>query len=289
MILFLYIQAKTASKEAVFACLHHALFCYTVSMNLEWAKKRKIIYGSLALITVILVCIYAFRDVLFPTPTCFDGKQNGFETGLDCGGACSLRCTQDVIPLIVSWARALPTSSSTYDFAAVITNKNIDNAPRDVAYTFTAYNREGKELYKVDGTTIVPIDGDFPVVAQNIALPEAPHEVSAVVASNVPHYTVLEKPTTPTIRVVGTRYEAGSIPRVYATLINTKRLSFVNLPVRVLLYDAEGNVYAAGQTIVPALGKEGTREIVFTWDRAFPVAPTQIRVFPILDPFLGSL
>jgi hypothetical protein len=258
-------------------------------MNLEWAKKRKIIYGTATTLAIILVLVYLFRATLFPTPTCFDNKQNNFETGIDCGGTCSLRCTQEVIPLSVSWSRALSTSSSTYDFAALISNKNIDNAPRQITYTFIAYDREGKEMKRVTGTTATPIDGDFPVIAQNIILPERPTEVSAAITANVPHYTVLEKPASPTLRIVGTRYEPGSIPRVYATISNTKRLLLRDVPVRVLLYDADGNVYAAGQTTIPTLNKESDQEVVFTWDRAFPFSPTKIRVFPILDPFLGSL
>lgn len=258
-------------------------------MNLEWAKKRKIIYGSLTIIVIILVGIYVFRDAIFPTPTCFDTKQNGYESGVDCGGTCSLRCSQEVVPLSVVWARALPIGSGMYDFAALISDKNIDNAPRQVVYTFTAFNAEGKEIKKITGSSIAPIDGDFPVIEQNVVLSEAPAEVSATIVSKVPHYKVLEKPTTPTLRVTSTRFEAGSIPRVYATLSNTKRIVLRNLPVRVLLYDADGNVYGAGQTIVPQLDKESTQEIVITWDRAFPITPTKIRVFPILDPFLGSL
>ncbi len=258
-------------------------------MNLEWANKRKIIYGAITIIFVILASIYFFRNVLFPVQTCFDGKQNNFESGIDCGGTCSLRCTQEVIPLSVMWTSPLATSASTYDFASLISNKNIDNAPRSIAYTFIAYNKDAQEIAKVDGTTIAPIDGDFPIIAQNIRLKEVPTTVSATIVSNVPHYTVLEKPTTPTLRIVGTRFEAGSIPRVYTTIINTKRLVLKNLQVRVFLYDADGNVFAAGQTIIQSLDKEGEKEVVFTWDRAFSITPTRIRVFPILDPFLGSL
>ena len=258
-------------------------------MNLEWAKKRKIIYGAITIILVILATVYFSRSILFPTQTCFDGKQNNFESGIDCGGTCNLRCSQEVIPLSVLWARPLATSSSTYDFAALISSKNIDNAPRSVAYTFIAYNKNAQEIVRIQGTTIAPIDGDFPIIEQNIRLAEVPVTVSATIVSNVPHYTVLEKPTTPTLRIVSSRFEAGSIPRVYATLVNTKRVELRNLPVRVFLYDADGNVFAAGQTVVPVLDKEGMKDIVFTWDRAFPITPTRIRVFPILDPFLGSL
>lgn len=246
-------------------------------------------YGAGLFITVVLVLMYLFRNTLFPDPTCFDGKQNGFESGVDCGGVCSLQCTQDVIPLAVIWSRAIPISDTEYDFIALISNKNVDNAPRALPYTFTAYNKSGGEMISIHGTTTVPIDGDFPIVVQRIALKEAPYEISLRLNSNIPHYKVLEKPTSPTLRVISTRYEVFGISRVYATLTSTKRTLLRDLPVRVFLYDAEGNVFAGGETVVPIFEKEGTKEIVFTWGSQFPTPPAKIQVFPILDPFLGSL
>ncbi len=255
----------------------------------SWSSQRKAIYGSTLAIAIVLISMYLLRNVLFPTPTCFDAKENGFETGVDCGGTCSLRCTQDVIPLSVVWSRTIKTSATTYDFVALVSNKNIDNAPQHIDYTFTAYDVNGTKLTEATSSTVVPIDGDFPIIIQNVSLTEMPRDLQATINAKVPHYKVLEKPTVPTLRITGTRYEAGSVPRVYAFITNQKRIVLRDVPVRVFLYDADGNVFGAGETIIPILDKEATRQVVFTWNGAFPNAPTKIRVFPILDPFLGSL
>jgi hypothetical protein len=289
MILYLYgkvAAARTKNSKEKFR--HMADFFFAILCDMDWASKRKFIYGAGVILTILLVCTYLFRDALFPTPTCFDQKHNGFETGVDCGGACSLRCSQEVLPLSVSWTRAVPASSSTYDFIALVSNKNLDNAPRALAYTFIAYNANGLEIDRVSGTTTVPVNGDFPIIEQNVNLPSPPSEISAVIVSNIPHYKVVENPENPTLRVSNIRYEAGSIPRVYATVSNQKRLLLRNIPVRVVLYDAQGNAFAGGKTLIPELPKEQSRNIVFTWKTAFPFAPTQTRIFPILDPFLGT-
>lgn len=262
---------------------------FVILLFMNWSLKRRWIYASAVLFFIVASSLYIFRDRIFPEPSCFDTEQNGFESGVDCGGKCSLRCKEEVIPLSVVWSRALQTSSTTYDFVALISNKNIDNAPKEIVYLFTAYDALGNEMYASRGKTRVPIDGDFPVVLQNVPMSKAPAELGIQIQSSVPHYKVLEKPVTPTIRIAGTRYEPGSIPRVYTTIINTKRLPFSNLPVRVVLYDALGNAYGTGETIIPHLGKEATQEIVFTWNGGFKESPAKIRVFPILDPFLGSL
>lgn len=258
-------------------------------MNTAWSTKRKVIYASAAVFFTVAALLYVFRDTFFPKPSCFDGRQNGYEAGVDCGGTCSLRCVEQVVPLSVLWSRALQTSSSTYDLVAMVSNRNLDNAPRNIAYIFTAYDDAGIAFYTQRSQSIVPIDGDFPIVIQNVALTKRPAEVHVELGQGVPHYKVLEKPSMPTLRISDTYYEPGSIPRVYSSITNTKRLPLSDLQVRVVLYDAEGNAYGTGETVIPRLGKEETKNIVFTWNRAFSEAPTKIRVYPILDPFLGSL
>ncbi|MEZ0208757.1 MAG: hypothetical protein ACAH17_01100, partial [Candidatus Paceibacterota bacterium] len=185
---------------------------------MNWSGKRKFIYAAGVCLAIVLIGIYTFRATLFPSPSCFDTKQNGYETGIDCGGVCSLRCSSEIIPLSVTWARAMQTSSTTYDFVALVSNKNIDNTPKSIGYTFTAYDSTGNIMATKSGATVVPVDGDFPVIEQRVVLASIPTSVSATVTSNVPHYKVVENPTVPTIRIAGTRYEAGSTPRVYATI-----------------------------------------------------------------------
>ncbi len=253
---------------------------------MDWQTRRKIIYFFATLFTVASISIYVFREKIFPTPTCFDTKQNGYEIDIDCGGVCSLRCSSEVTPLEVMWARALKTSSTTHDVVAMISNKNIDNASQKFSYTFTIYDNQGLVIEEISGSTFAPIDGDFPVIRQSVKLKKLPYKVTLLI-EDTPHYKVNEKPTSPTVRIMRERYEAGSIPRVFATIVNTKRTTVNNLPVRVVLFDEDDNAYAVGQTIVPRLDKEEVKEISFTWDNELPYAPTRIRVYPIFDPFIA--
>lgn len=257
-------------------------------MESSWSSRRKLIYGLSASIVVILIALYSFRDMLFPAPTCSDGKQNGYEIGIDCGGTCSLKCASEIIPLSVSWSRAIPTSSSTYDLVALISNKNVDNSTPLLPYIFVVFGADGTPMAQINGTTPVPVDGEFPVIATKVSLPSAPSSVSLIVNQNVPFSAVNERANNPTLRVTTTRYEEGAIPRVYATIVNTKRLRLKNVAVRAVLYDDRGNAYAIGQTLIDLLEKEGIQDVVFTWNAPLPFAPTKIRVYPILDPFVVS-
>lgn len=250
---------------------------------MDWQLRRKLMYGFATLITISAVSVYFARDIFFPDPTCFDTKQNGFEIGVDCGGTCSLRCASEVVPLSVLWANALLSTKSTYDLVAMVSNKNINNASKYISYTFVVYNAEGRVIEEIQGKTITPLDGDFPIIRQNIHLSQIPDKVTLQI-EDTRHYKVDEKPTSPTVRVMNERYEAGSVPRIYATLVNTKRTTVLNLPVRVVLFDQDNNAYAVGEMTIPRLEKEEVKEITFTWREELKSAPVRIRVYPIFDP-----
>jgi hypothetical protein len=254
---------------------------------MNWSFRRKSIYASAVIILVSATSLYLLRDIIFPAPTCSDGKQNGFEVGVDCGGStCGPRCSFEVQPLTVLWARTLQTSKDTYDIVAMISNKNINNASHGISYTFVVYDKEGRVIKKSSGETIAPIDGDFPIINQSVKLTQVPYTVTVEIADGI-HYTVNEKPTSPTLRISNERYEVTSISRAYATIQNTKRKTLENLPVMIVLYDENNNAYAVGGTVIPRLDKEEFKEVSFTWDTPLTAPPVRIKVYPIFDPFLA--
>ena len=241
-------------------------------------------YGLTTFIFVSALAVLILRPYFIKDPTCFDGVKNGFEVNVDCGGTCNLMCKEEVKSLTVIWAKAVLASKGMYDIVALVTNNNIDNSAKETGYTFTLYDEQGSVIKKIAGSTISPLDGKFPIIIQNLPLIKAPVSVIATLTDG-PHYKVLESPTSPTIKVLARKYEAGSIPRVYATIANTKHVEIYNLPVSVLLFDNDDNVYAVGKTIVPFLEKEGVKEVVFTWGQPLPFPPTRINIYPIFNPF----
>ena len=251
---------------------------------MNWDTKRKAQYFISFATFVIAVVVFFARDIIFPEPTCFDTKQHGYELGVDCGGTCSLRCTQEVKPLTVEWSKALPVAKGLYDFVGMVKNTNIDNASRELGYIFTSYDEQGMVTSVFNGSTTAPLDGNFPIIIQNIPLDKAPNKVTLTLIDGF-HYKVTESPTSPTIRILERRYEAREISRVYTTIMNTKRLEVLNLPVRVVLFDQNDNAFAVGQTIIPSLSKEGVQELTFTWNEILPTSPTRIGVYPIFNPF----
>ena len=68
---------------------------------ISWSKKRQIIYLALVVGFFIFVTTVFLFFLLYETPTCFDGKQNQEEIGIDCGGPCVRLCVFQVEELSV--------------------------------------------------------------------------------------------------------------------------------------------------------------------------------------------
>ena len=251
---------------------------------MDWSGKRKLLYATYIVLVIVALSVYLFRDTLFPKPACSDGKKNGFETGVDCGGSCLRKCAAEVSPLTVTWSRVLEVGPKLYDVVAFISNKNQDSAPRTLTGTFTVYSAQGIVLFARTISVTPPAATDIPVLIQNIALEERPQRVVFTLAEGT-SYRIPELFQKPQISTTQTRFENGDTPRVYATIKNLTRNAILRFPVRIVLYDASDTAYADGETFVERLEKEEEQTLIFTWKKSFDIAPTRIRVYPILDPF----
>lgn len=251
---------------------------------MNWASSRKIIYAICFILALVLLGVYGFRNTLFPTPTCNDNKQNGYEEGVDCGGLCSRRCIEQTIPIQVLWARVLPVTENVYDIVGLISNRNPDSAPATLDATFTVYNAKAEVIYSQRVSVVPPTTGDLPILIQNVRFKDVPKNVVITLGEGT-YYKTNKAFQTVQISVTNTSFENGDIPRAYATIRNVTRNRFISFPVRIVLYDGEQNAIATGQTFVESLDKESEKTLIFTWKNKFSVKPVVIKAYPVLVPF----
>ena len=92
---------------------------------MEWAHKRQLKYLMIVLSVILLsVAFIAYRLFFSQPATCFDNKQNGAESGIDCGGACERICLAEQRELMVHWARPSRVTDNVYNAVAYIENRN---------------------------------------------------------------------------------------------------------------------------------------------------------------------
>lgn len=116
-------------------------------------QKKKFFYGVLFVCLALLVLI-GLLLLLRPGPSCRDNRQNGKETGVDCGGGCLACAVKALQPL-----RVFPTTFISYDDGSLdligeLENPNISYGVRRFSYRFTLHGRNGEQAV-VEGQSLI--------------------------------------------------------------------------------------------------------------------------------------
>ncbi|MDD5152863.1 MAG: VWA domain-containing protein [Candidatus Pacebacteria bacterium] len=239
---------------------------------MEWSKKWRIIYGigiSFALL-IIFTCVSLI--IFYRAPTCSDNKQNGSETGVDCGGGCATFCASQVKEPEVVWAKAFPLTPGRYSVAAYVENSNSGAGIKNARYTVRVSDASGKVLLNRDGVRdeIAP-SSVFLLFEGNFDFATKPNKVE--VEWNKDDINRWEK-ASKAESVLATKNETLSNPdtkpRFDATLLNTDLVDDVG---RVLLgaviYDSTRNPIAVSSTYVDSAPRGSEQNIFFTWPSRF--------------------
>ena len=137
---------------------------------MSWALKRQIFY---IVILFLFFGIFAFL-VSYPylnkEPTCNDKRQNGNETGIDCGGSCILVCTFEVDKLSVLWSRTFPIVPGRYNAVAYVENQNTNTAIYKIKYRFRFADKDNIYIGKREGEISIPPSLKFAVFESAIDL-----------------------------------------------------------------------------------------------------------------------
>lgn len=249
-----------------------------------WATRRRIlvliVLGALVAASGAILVISA----TYQTPSCTDGVQNQNETGVDCGGACRYVCTALVAAPTVRYTKTVSNGAGRIDVVASIENTNHDAAARAVPYRLRLYATDGHIVRETTGTIDL-----LPERTQLLFLP------GLASASEMVRTAFLEiAPTSPkwftlaADAVIAPRISSptlgGSLnaPRVQATLENLTPTDVTDIPLVVVVRNADGTIMGASSTVVPLLPAQGKATATFTWSGAFPETVTAIEVSPLL-------
>src|SRR6185503_5513235 len=105
-------------------------------MLMTWAFKRQFFYVFVLILFVAAFGYLITYPVIHKAPSCVDNKQNGNETGIDCGGSCINACVSQVDPVSVLWARSFRVVPGRYNAVAYLENHNKNVAASKVNYIF---------------------------------------------------------------------------------------------------------------------------------------------------------
>jgi hypothetical protein len=247
----------------------------------SWSNTRQFTYGSIALFFVLLVLsvpvYYTFFD---KAETCFDGLKNQDELEVDCGGMCQKACTQEAQDLLVSYERFFETSPKVFSLLASVENPNQGIYTTKARYVFRTYDEDNVLLNERFGTTYIAPNSTFPIMEYDIYLGERTPTKTVLSFINPIDWQrgTWDEPnlTVSNIKVM----EETSTPSIEALLNNNEVYEVKNIRVVIVIYDVSNNVIGTSQTVVERISPKESKEISFTWNKAFDSLTSRVDIFP---------
>jgi hypothetical protein len=253
----------------------------------EWSKARRRNALLIALVFILVVVAFPIYYFTREVPTCFDNKQNGDETGVDCGGSCTLLCGAESLPIIMKGdPRLLKVASSTYELVAYATNPNPSSAVLKASYTFSLYEASSTLPVKtVTGFTYVPKGVDFAIFEGPFDLGDKVPTRTTFSWDNTSLVWAKDNNPSPSLDITDASIShASTTPRVDATITNASLTAFQNIYLITLILNDSGTIMAASKTYVDALRPNETAPVVFTWPSAFKDVPASVKILPMVLP-----
>lgn len=242
-----------------------------------WATNRKLMYLSGVAGFFAVVVGIPLYFILDKPPTCFDGKLNQNERGVDCGGACMLVCRQDSSPVSVLWSRTFQVSNSVFNSVAYIENPNADAIAFNIPYVFRVFDGQNILITERTGVTNIIDNGIVPIFEGAIDMGWRKPVRTFFEFTREPVW--IKKPKLPRL-VTSTRdiQNADTAPRLEAEINNMEVYEVRNIEVVATIFDAKENAIAVSRTIVPILAGQSSKKLIFTWPRPFEQTASRIEV-----------
>jgi hypothetical protein len=231
-------------------------------MAISWSIRHKLVYSGTTLVIALLVAGGVWYEFFDHAPSCTDGRQNGTETGIDCGGVCTLVCANQAQDPTVLWARAFSGGNNTYSAAAYIKNNNQAGA-HAVHYVFQFFDANSNLVLEKDGVTDIPPIPVVPVVEPAIYVGNRTIARTLFSLADSPQW---EKASPLVPLRVGEQSLAADGSRLDAVIENTSLVTDEhNATVAAVLFDSQGVALAASKSLVPTIARQSTQHVVFTW------------------------
>lgn len=254
---------------------------------MSWASKRQFKYFSGLVLFIALVIFALIYPVIFKKPTCFDNKKNGTETGIDCGGTCSLMCKSDISLPSVLWSRAFPVIGNDYNLVAFIENRNKNSGVVNASYEFRIYDTNNKLLGRREGTTFIPPNQQFAIFEPRFNSGQS--DIKTVTFEFLSPLVWIKK--SPTLQILPIFVNNivfdnnKDTPNLSAVINNDSIYDMPEFDVIAILYDRENNAINASKTHKDKLLSNNNLPVVFTWPETFRSLPVTQDIMVLINPF----
>ena len=259
---------------------------------MTWALKRQLLSVS---VLALFFAVFGFL-IIYPAvskmPTCTDGKQNGNEAGVDCGGSCPKACLFQVDKISILWSRTFKVVTGRYNAVAYLENHNKNSAIYKINYRFRFADKDNIYIGKREGSTFVPPSGRFAVFEPGI---DIGHSIPVYVSFQFTETPVwiqvpIEKINQLKVLVSDIKLQDENVaPRLSANIKNNSLFTIPEINVVAILYDAYDNAISTSRTYLDTLEPEQNAEVNFTWPEPISSGVVAKEIIPMYNIFLVKL
>ncbi|MCA9353113.1 hypothetical protein KC901_02930 [Patescibacteria group bacterium] len=256
----------------------------------RWAVKRK--RRVLIIIAILFLIALAFIFIRVENskqPTCFDGIQNGQETGIDCGGACSKVCLEEVNNLVVWWERPFQVTNGVYNVVAYVENQNLYSGIKQLFYEFRLYDKNNILVAEpVQGSTFIEANKRSAVFESGITTGDNEAYTVFFHINSVQDWDRVSQEYAYNLFTISKPVLTNqtTAPKLSAIVRNESFINFEDVPVVAILYNQEDNAIAASQTFVDVLDQGTEQQVFYSWPEPFGDVVSRIEIIPRIDPFI---
>lgn len=215
------------------------------------AKQFIYLFFFLAIISLVL---YGGYSLFTSEPTCFDGRMNGDETGIDCGGSCFQICLDTLADINITQSNLIPIENGDYDYVARVRNPNTTHGSGNVEYDVNFLDSSGTVVDTFSGAfNILPGQTRY-VLISPIKLDREVTSAQMVIKN--PNWIQVEDFDSSMVRFLDRRKEYVELgndtvfSRVDGVIYNDSDFDFDFVEVMVVLFDSDDKILGAGSTTV---------------------------------------
>ncbi len=255
---------------------------------MTWAARHQLYYVLIVFGFFAILALLISYPYLNKPPTCTDKKQNGTETGVDCGGSCALSCNFEVDDIAVIWSRMFKVVDGRYNAVAYLENQNINTAISRIRYRFRFADENNVYIGKREGETSIPPAGKFAIFEPAVDMGNSIPVYVTFEFSEVPVWVKVPQEKIDQLKLSITDINLqneDSAPHLSAKIRNNSLFIIPDVNIVTILYDDMGNAISASRTYLELLKGEEIADLNFTWPEPFLSKVVTQEIIPMYNIF----
>ncbi len=231
-------------------------------------KRVVIISIYVSVVTLISVLVYL---IIATRPTCYDGKKNQAEKGIDCGGPChpcEKKITAKDLEVIEKYF-VYGGNKNNFDVMIKINNPNNQYGVASFNYKIQLVDQAGNVLSQKTGVNFILPEENKYIIEQNFQSNNKPNSIKFSI-DNINWQKFSNYRAEPLLSIYNKNYtEEDGKNKMFGLLKNESYFDFNSIEIDIILRDSNGKPVALGKNEMRTVKSQEQRDFKIIWPYKF--------------------